>query len=120
MKVIKAKKLLLPGLVLATAVIYLLFWPKQYRLFCPIHALTGFWCPGCGSTRSAEALIHGDLSAAIDYNALLVTAPVFMLIGVALDKKSKKARNIYLALLLVLVTAFTILRNIPGSSFAPV
>ncbi len=119
MKVIKAKKLLFPSLVLATAIIYLLFWPKQYRLFCPIHALTGLWCPGCGSTRAAESLIRGDFPAAVSNNAMLIAAPVFMLIGVALDKKSKKALYIYLALLLVLVISFTVLRNIPGSSFAP-
>ncbi|MFN5557992.1 MAG: DUF2752 domain-containing protein [Rhodoluna sp.] len=119
MKVINTKRLLFPSLVLAAAGLYVLFWPKQYRLLCPIHALTGLWCPGCGSTRAAESLIRGDFPAAVSNNAMLIAAPVFMLIGVALDKKSKKALYIYLALLLVLVISFTVLRNIPGSSFAP-
>jgi hypothetical protein len=30
---------------------------------CPVHALTGHDCPGCGMTRSLLALARGDLGA---------------------------------------------------------
>jgi hypothetical protein len=41
---------------------------------CPFHALTGLWCPGCGSLRALHALTHGDLPTALHRNALAVLA----------------------------------------------
>src|SRR5690348_15182815 len=53
-----------------------LFWfdPSQSALYplCYFHRLTGLWCPGCGSLRALHQLLHGNLSAALHYNALLV------------------------------------------------
>lgn len=37
---------------------------------CPLHALTGFPCPSCGSTRAALHLAHGELLAALAVNPL--------------------------------------------------
>lgn len=37
---------------------------------CPIHALSGWHCPGCGSARAVHALVHGDFGAALDHNCL--------------------------------------------------
>lgn len=105
--------------VIALAVVYLLFWPKELRLFCPIHALTGFWCPGCGSTRAADALLRGDLDRALKNNALFLASPLFAIVGVYLERKNSKIWLVYLLALLVLVTLFTIVRNLPGSSLAP-
>ena len=39
---------------------------------CPFHALTGLWCPVCGSTRALHTLVHGHLGAAFGRNPLLV------------------------------------------------
>ncbi|WP_313398867.1 DUF2752 domain-containing protein [Stenotrophomonas sp.] len=41
---------------------------------CPFYALTGIWCPGCGSTRCLHALVHGDLAQAMSMNPLLVVS----------------------------------------------
>lgn len=41
---------------------------------CPVYSLTGFYCPGCGSTRCLHALVHFDLVAALAMNPLLVVA----------------------------------------------
>lgn len=47
---------------------------------CPLYALTGIYCPGCGSTRATHALLNGDLIAAFDFNPLMVLAiPVLVL-----------------------------------------
>lgn len=39
---------------------------------CPLLHYTGLYCPGCGGLRSAHALVHGDLAAALQDNALAV------------------------------------------------
>lgn len=44
---------------------------------CPLHAMTGLNCPGCGLTRGFHALFHGDVLTALHFNALL---PVYALI----------------------------------------
>jgi len=41
-------------------------------LLCPWLALTGTDCPFCGGLRAVSALTEGDLSAAADYNLLVV------------------------------------------------
>lgn len=47
---------------------------------CPFRALTGLWCPGCGSTRCLHALVHLDLSQAMAMNPLLVLSMAPMLV----------------------------------------
>ena len=46
---------------------------------CPFRALTGFTCPGCGSTRGMHQLLHGNLLAAFEFNPLLLLALPFLL-----------------------------------------
>ena len=45
---------------------------------CPFRALTGFTCPGCGSTRGMHQLLHGNLGAAFEFNPLLLLALPFL------------------------------------------
>ncbi|MFI1412824.1 DUF2752 domain-containing protein [Streptomyces sp. NPDC020707] len=39
---------------------------------CPLLRYAGLYCPGCGGLRSAYAVVHGDLGAALGANALAV------------------------------------------------
>lgn len=41
---------------------------------CPWHAITGTWCPACGSLRAVNDLTHGDVGAALSSNLLFVLA----------------------------------------------
>jgi hypothetical protein len=46
-------------------------------LFCPIKALTGIPCPGCGMTRAFMAIASGNLGKAIGYNLF---SPILFLV----------------------------------------
>ena len=43
---------------------------------CPFLAITGYFCPGCGSLRAVHALTHGDVGAAVGLNVLTVVGVV--------------------------------------------
>ncbi len=45
---------------------------------CPFHWLTGLWCPGCGSARALNAILHGRIMSALDLNPLLVISLPFL------------------------------------------
>jgi len=122
MKVINRYKVgqyLLGGALLAG---YITIWPKQWRLPCPIHATTGLWCPGCGTTRALDALVHGNFSLAFHYNPLLICSPVLIYLGFVFSKSPhrKILLGIYLTFLVALVITFTVFRNLPGSPIAPI
>ena len=62
----------------AAALVLYRFPPERYAFYptCPFHTLTGWDCPGCGSTRALAALLHGEPVRALSLNPLL---PLFML-----------------------------------------
>lgn len=102
--------------------VYLLFDPAEtvWMPKCPVHVLTGFDCPGCGSQRAFHALLNGDFEGMVRANALLVIFfPFILLTGVA-ELNKKRWPRLYRAIsqpaviysLLGLVIAWTILRNI--------
>lgn len=57
---------------LACMVLYL-FDPSEggYPL-CPFRAVTGLYCPGCGTLRAGNRLVHGRIGDAFGFNALAV------------------------------------------------
>ncbi len=47
---------------------------------CPFLFFTGCYCPGCGTLRAINRLLHGDAISAIDYNPLpVLTLPLLTL-----------------------------------------
>jgi hypothetical protein len=90
---------------------------------CLIHSVTGIWCPGCGSGRALYSLMHGNLLAAMDYNAVLVLSlPAAVYSAVQAYLRVITGRNIIPPVilspasaraLLYLLLGFTFLRNIP-------
>ena len=95
---------------------------------CPFHELTGLWCPICGSTRAAAVLAHGDVLAALRHNALFL--PAMAMIAWLWATYALRAFAPSLAasrwargpsavlrrpwLLVAVVVAFVVLRNVPG------
>jgi hypothetical protein len=95
---------------------------------CPFLALTGAFCPGCGSLRAVHALTRGDVGAAIGLNALTVVAMLALaVVWVRWVRRRWTGRprttvapawTLYL--LLGVVVAFWVLRNLPvGAALAP-
>ena len=92
---------------------YLTLWPAEYRVPCLFHAATGLLCPGCGTTRSLTALVHGDFASAFAFNQLIYFIPVF-LISYELAKRSehRQSWNLVLALIAgVGAVGFFLFRN---------
>lgn len=48
--------------------------PDGVLPLCPTKALLGINCPGCGGLRMTYSLLHGDLPAALHYNAVALAA----------------------------------------------
>lgn len=75
----RLKRLLLwAGLILGIGLAYAVFVGLTgFSIPCPVHALTGLLCPGCGVTRMCMALLALDFPAAWSANpVLLLLLPV--------------------------------------------
>ena len=63
------------GLVLSA-----LYATTGVGLPCPFRALTGWDCPLCGGTRMGDALLHGEIGAAFEFNPLALVG--LLILGV--------------------------------------
>lgn len=75
------------------ASLYYFFDPAAHTWFpkCPVKALTGLDCPGCGSQRAIHALLHGRISEAFHFNALIL--PFIPYVGLGLGYRLIKEPN---------------------------
>lgn len=48
---------------------------------CPFALCTGMACPGCGMTRAASMLLHGDVGRALAYHPLLPLIGAQIVVG---------------------------------------
>lgn len=89
---------------------------------CPIYALTGLYCPGCGTARCLHSLVTGDLGGAFARNLLipilLVALAVAFVRWVVLRWRGERFTwnpPTWLPITLGIgVLLFGVLRNIPG------
>ncbi len=90
---------------------------------CPLRSLTGWWCPGCGLTRAAHHLLHGDIGRAHGYNALVV--PVVVLLTLAwiawlLDARGRRPawlQRVVIPAFIgfgIVAAVFAVARNLPS------
>ena len=73
---------------------------------CPLHTMTGWLCPFCGSLRAVHALLRGELLAAWSFNPLLMVA-----LGAWLLARERTTAFCFSAPGLALVAGFGLLRN---------
>ncbi len=91
---------------------------------CPLHELTGWHCPGCGSTRAAHALLHGDVMQAVSKNALVVCgAPIALALWTWNRRRTGHAWTTavpqrWIWSVLLVMVAFALLRNVPFYPFS--
>lgn len=86
------KRILLSCLLVLLGVVYYVYDPSQYVLFpkCPVMAMTGYPCAGCGSQRAIHALLHLDMVEAARYNfAVIVFLPIIAVLEFASFMRSR-------------------------------
>ena len=95
---------------------------------CPFLAITGLYCPGCGTLRCLHALLHGDLRTAAGSNVMtLLLLPVIVVAWVATGIAALGGRPVPVlarvprwvgpAIVIATVT-FWVLRNVPAAPFS--
>lgn len=83
---------------------------------CPLHTLTGLYCPGCGSTRALHQLAHGQVARAFGLNPLVVT--LLPVIGyLTLRREPGTIKPVWVWVLLGTIAVFGVLRNVPLRPF---
>ena len=112
--------------LLAVPVIAYIYSGRRGML-CLFYESTGFYCPGCGSARALESLLHGDWKGAFGHNLLLVplgvpAAIVFLheylrLVFPGLQLKAVFVPQRIAAGCGILVILFWILRNLAPFAF---
>lgn len=115
------------GVVAAGALLFVRDPRTSTYLPCPLHAMTGLWCPGCGATRAFGDLVRGDVASALSSNALAV---VLLCVGAIVwaiwararlrERTFRKPASGVVVVGVVIVVVFTVFRNLPvGSWLAP-
>ena len=90
---------------------------------CPFRAITGWDCPFCGSLRAVDRLVHGQVDAALQANAVLVLAlPLLAWMWFdsaarrATGQRPRHAPRWAVAAGVLVLAAFTVVRNLPSMS----
>jgi hypothetical protein len=123
-----ARPLLVAGGVAVLTLALRFHDPHQHGSWglCPLRALTGLDCPGCGGLRAVNDLTHGDIGAAASSNLFFVVSiPLIVALWGLWFWRSRqsagearrllpvgRAKLLVTAYLAVMVV-FTIVRNTP-------
>ena len=129
----RLKPIAVLGLCILVLTLLYIFNPAGSIFYatCPFHALTGFYCPGCGSLRALHQLLDGQLATAFGLNPLMVLSLPFLgysfLSYIMVGIRGHLLPNffvpaIFIWVFLGIVLLFWVLRNIslyPFSLLAP-
>ncbi len=112
LSLVPSAALIVPGLLPATG---------ARPDLCILHRVTGMWCPLCGGTRATGALLRGDLTEALGYNAFALVTDVILalvLLRWLLAWRRGGSRALVsqreLIAYCVLASTFAVVRNLPG------
>lgn len=116
---------------LAAGAVFLFFFnpatpSHQWFPKCPFFLLTGFQCPGCGSTRAFYHLLHLQPIQAFKFNPMMILTLPFIAYGILGYTRSaitgRPQRRVfippvYLWAWLILLLFFWVFRNTPWYPF---
>lgn len=122
-----SNRLKMAGMVCAcgvVATVLYLFSPTSAGFYppCPVYALTGLYCPGCGTARALHQLLHGNVLKAIDFNPLMMLFLPFLAYGfvsyISVGLGGRALPRLFTGMrwayaIYGLMFAYWILRNIP-------
>lgn len=114
--------------IIGLGLFYFFINPQEVNFLpeCPLHATTGFYCPGCGSQRATHQLLNFNIFGALQQNVLYLISLLLLgyhLIVTRINTIFKKQYYNYIyhpktpLVILVLIIIFWILRNIPYYPF---
>lgn len=80
--------------IVILGVLYLLYnvESERFLLPCIFQKLTGYQCPGCGTQRAIQSLLHLEFRQSIFYNPILFVAIPFIIILFYLEQLNGKKR----------------------------
>ena len=114
--------------IIGLGLFYFFINPQEVNFLpeCPLHATTGFYCPGCGSQRATHQLLNFNIFGALQQNVLYLISLMILgyhLIVTGINTIFKKQLFNYIyhpktpLIILVLIIIFWMLRNIPYYPF---
>lgn len=99
---------------------------------CPFLFFTGYYCPGCGTSRAFHQILHGNFGNAFNLNPLMVLCiPLIAYLFICLLEPKVKEKCIisrlvfnttFLKIMLLIILAYWLARNIkfyPFTLLAP-
>jgi uncharacterized protein DUF2752 len=101
--------------------------PGGFLPICPTKALLGLDCPGCGTLRMIYSLLHGNVAAALHFNALAFVALGFLLVAYGTWTYGRIVGRTIVGwqhhrwaatVTLIVVIAWFVLRNLPFAPFS--
>lgn len=122
-RLIRCLCVILPSLIAAICFLVVITKLNVGFALCPVRALTGFNCPGCGNTRAMIALLHLRFLESLSYNYAYPIEFSFLLFVVVMACKNyvKEGKLSYypkrpaaVCALLVLLVVWGVVRNFFG------
>lgn len=128
MKKQRLLKVILNAVIIFTLGICYALWCEHVSIHIPciFNKITGLLCPGCGITRMCISLLKFDFASAFYYNkAIFLMLPYLIWITCKYTyiyiycgkSKITKKDNIVLSIIIVLLIAYAVVRNIVSYYF---
>jgi Protein of unknown function (DUF2752) len=119
----------LSGVIVVAAIILYFYNPSSSSIYppSPFRALTGLYCPGCGTLRALHQLLHGHILKAFELNPLMMFAMPYLIYSyvsysapVILGQKIPQIfiKPNWIWLMLKIILGYWVLRNIPFAPFS--
>lgn len=129
-KILTSRSMAVAGFLLGAMGLVLLrvYDPAKSVIFppCPLHYLTGLYCPGCGSLRAVHQLLQGNLREAWAMNPLTCVLLPFLMYGLASEAllwvRGRRMPEVFLSAtairaLCAVIVLFGVVRNLPIHPF---